>query len=152
MLEIEENTELRDFIESKFREQIEENICNFLSMDLEAYQRFVQHNPDEHEITDPKDVKGYNKFVENIRMSGFNNSRFEENLDKIGVRYYDLHQTYEYEQSRDMSIQVTGRWYIEQLCQELNFNQSQLMRMFTSKLANDKKEELERIRFQYERN
>ena len=41
MLEIEENTELRDFIESKFREQIEENICNFLSMDLEAYQRFV---------------------------------------------------------------------------------------------------------------
>ena len=50
-----------------------------------------------------------------------------------------------------MDVKATGRWYIENLCKAYNINDRQLLNMFTSKLAQDKKDQLYKLRFQWER-
>lgn len=57
-----------------------------------------------------------------MRLKKFSNNRFEENLDKIGVRFFDIHETYDYALHKDYQTEPKGRWYIELLCEKLNLS------------------------------
>ena len=119
-----QNTEVRDYIEKNFREGFVRNIDDFLSMDLEEYRRFVRRGENgEKEI---QQVVPEKPFPE--RAPTFDPNDFEVALDRLGVRSFDLVETYAHELHKAPEVTtIPGRHCREEMCEHLGIGQKELI-------------------------